>query len=126
MNTEIRKTPCEACPYRKDVPSGVWAPEEYAKLRRYEGETFEQPPAGFACHATPGRFCHGWAVVSGEESLALRLAGAPEIPAAKVPLFASHTEAADHGLRDVADPDEDAIEVMDRLQRKHDRLREND
>lgn len=124
MATEIRPTPCEACPYRADVPSGVWEHDEYEKLRTYEGETFEQPFGGFACHATPARFCHGWAVVSGEDSLALRLAGVQEIPEPKVPLFESHTAAADHGQREIDAPSEEAVDVMGRLTRKHDRLRE--
>jgi len=121
---EIRKTPCEACPYRQNVPSGVWDHDEYEKLRPYDGETFEQPVGGFACHSTPKKFCHGWAVVSGSDSLALRMAGcAHEIPPAKVPLFATHNEAADHGQREVPRPGEQAVDVIDRLQRKHARLR---
>lgn len=119
---EIRKVPCEACPYRRDVPSGVWASEEYEKLRRYEGETFDQPAATFGCHATPSKLCHGWAVVSGEESLSLRIAGCPEIPPPKVPLFESHTAAADHGQRELQEPSLGARTVIDRLVRKHDRL----
>jgi hypothetical protein len=120
---EIRKTPCEACPYRCDVPSGVWAHHEYEKLRPYDGETWEQPPAGFACHSTPKKFCHGWAVVSGTDSLALRIAQVPAIPPAKVPLWGSHNEAADHGQRDIEAPAQDAREIVDRLTRKHARIR---
>ena len=30
---EVRSQPCSSCPYRKDVPSGVWAHHEYEKLR---------------------------------------------------------------------------------------------
>lgn len=32
-----RKTPCASCPYRKDVPSGVWEASEYEKLRHGRG-----------------------------------------------------------------------------------------
>jgi hypothetical protein len=28
--------PCESCPYRKDVPSGVWSEGEYRKLPQYD------------------------------------------------------------------------------------------
>lgn len=119
-----RKGPCPACPYRRDVPSGVWAPEEYEKLRRYDQPTGEQPWQPFLCHATPGRLCHGWAVVHtsrGHEFdlLALRLIRHdPEIPdAPAVPLFASGCEAADHGLRDIAAPSADARSAMDTLRR---------
>lgn len=120
---EVRKAPCEACPYRRDVPSGVWAAEEYDKLRRYEGETWEQPAAAFSCHATPARLCHGWAVVSGDESLALRIAGVGEVPEPAVPLFGSHTEAADHGQREIESPSPEAGAIVGRLTRKHRRLR---
>lgn len=31
-----RREPCSACPYRVDVPAGVWAREEYDKLDPYD------------------------------------------------------------------------------------------
>ena len=37
------KNPCGSCPYRKDVPSGVWAVSEYLKLVEYDRPTGEQP-----------------------------------------------------------------------------------
>jgi hypothetical protein len=125
---EVRRTPCEACPYRQDVPSGVWSEAEYEKLRPYDGETWEQPPGAFACHAAPARLCHGWAVVSARaehsrESLALRIEGCPDIPEAAAPLFATHGEAADHGLRAVEAPPDEAVQLAERLRRKHTRLR---
>ena len=128
MPAEIRKVPCEACPYRQDVPSGVWAHEEYEKLRRYDAETASQPFVGFACHATPKKFCHGWAVVhtsrgNEHDLIALRLAGVQEIPEPKVPLFGSGNEAADHGQAEIEDPTEEAMHVADRLTRKHERIR---
>jgi hypothetical protein len=100
---QIRQQPCEACPYRKDVPPGVWVADEYAKLPPYDAETFNQPVAAFMCHATPAFYCNGWAIVhSGRghdrELLALRLHPC-EIPEAKVPMFASGFEAAQHGLK---------------------------
>jgi Family of unknown function (DUF6283) len=119
-----RKTPCPACPYRRDVPSGVWAAEEYEKLRRYDRPTGEQPPHAFSCHATPERLCHGWAVVHSSRGhdfdlLALRfMFHDAEVPTeAAVPLFASGNEAADHGQRDVATPSEDAEAAMAKLLR---------
>lgn len=125
--TEIRTAPCSACPYRCDVPSGVWAAEEYDKLRLFDAPTPFQPARGFMCHATPDHFCHGWAVVheahSGHELLALRFAGAPPIPEPTVPLFSSGCEAANHGQRDVNEPTDAAREVAARLVRKYERLR---
>ena len=42
------KSPCGSCPYRQDVPSGVWAASEYEKLPAYDApETFMQPPGLF-------------------------------------------------------------------------------
>jgi hypothetical protein len=101
---EVRRTPCEACPYRRDVP------------RRLERRRVREA-------APPARLCHGWAVVSGQDSLALRIAGAPEIPEAAVPLFATHGEAADHGQRAIERPPGEAVELVARLRRKHRRLR---
>lgn len=119
-----RRTPCLGCPYRRDVPSGIWAPEEYDKLRLYDAPTGEQPPRVFVCHATPGRLCHGWAVVHEGRGhafalLALRfLRHDPRVPAVgPVPLFASGNDAADHGLDDVEAPSPAAVGMMDRLSR---------
>lgn len=124
----VRKEPCSTCPYRLDVPSGVWAAHEYEKLRPYDLPTAEQPMGTFGCHATPEHYCHGWAVVHSNRGhhydlLALRI-WHPEggIPAAAVPLFASGNEAADWGQSDIEDPSPEAHEVMQRLLRKYPRL----
>jgi len=126
----VRSMPCSACPYRRDVASGVWHHHEYEKLRDYDNETFNQPAPPFACHATPEHYCNGWAIVHtsrGNEYdlLALRLFP-PDggIPEPLVPLFASGNEAADHGQADVAAPTVEARVTIDRLIRKHPRLRD--
>lgn len=129
--TEIRTSPCNACPYRCDVPSGVWAASEYDKLRDYDAPTPFQPAAGFSCHATPELDCHGWAVVGsnrpGHDLLALRLHPPTNgIPEPVVPLFASHCEAANHGQADVEHPGAEAIAAVERLVRKHPRLTGSD
>ncbi|MFI8974122.1 DUF6283 family protein [Nocardia asteroides] len=70
--------PCVSCPYRCDVPSGVWAFEEYEKLRGHDGDMAS--PQLFRCHqagreAASWRMCAGWVGSrGGRESLALRLA----------------------------------------------------
>ncbi len=126
---DVRSNPCSACPYRLDVPSGVWQHCEYEKLRPYDEPTFEQPFEVFACHATPEHLCSGWAVVHtsrGNEFdlLALRLRGYPtEIPETDVALFASGNEAADWGQRDIEDPSDEAQEAVAKLLRKYERLR---
>jgi len=120
--------PCGSCPYRRDVPSGVWAAEEYEKLPPYDAPTMCQPKGVFLCHQGSGRACAGWVAVHDmEHSLALRLAvaaGPVEDAAAFVeyetetPLFASGAEAAAHGLAGVLAPDEAAVRVIGRLRRK--------
>lgn len=45
-------SPCSSCPYRRDVPSGLWGANEYAKLRDYDNPTWAQPPGIFQCHQT--------------------------------------------------------------------------
>jgi len=129
--TAVRREPCSACPYRQDVPSGVWQSHEYEKLRPYDKPTAEQPFSTFACHATPDHHCHGWAVVHtsrGNEFdlLALRIAAINdyiEIPEAAVPLFDSGNDAADHGQADIDDPSPAARATIDRLTRKYPRIR---
>ncbi|MFE7545794.1 DUF6283 family protein [Streptomyces platensis] len=72
--------PCESCPYRRDVPAGIGASEEYEKLRRYDADTPNQPTKLFQCHQADGdsdnrRICGGWAGChEGEDLLALRVA----------------------------------------------------
>lgn len=123
-----RKRPCASCPYRRDVPSGVWAAGEYEKLRGYDGETFEQTETGvFMCHQGAGEVCAGWAGVHGhQESLALRLAIVRDpdvdVPAvlgytSPVPLFASGAEAADHGEREIGQPSPEAVAVTEKVTR---------
>ena len=128
--TKVRSESCLCCPYRKDVPSGVWAAHEYDKLTDYDKPTGEQPWGPFMCHATPEVYCHGWAVVHGRqphdrEPIAFRFAGIDpeEIPPEGTPLFSSGAEAAEHGKRDIDNPSEEAMAVMARLQEKYDRLR---
>ncbi len=128
--SKVRPLPCEACPYRVDVPSGVWAEHEYDKLVEYDAPTGEQPMAVFACHASPQALCHGWVMVHenrGHEYqlLALRIRP-PQGPVpwvSQVQLFSSGAEAAAHGKRDIEDPSGEALRATARLMDKHPRLR---
>ena len=128
--SEIRSNPCSACPYRCDVPSGVWAHSEYEKLRDYDKPTGEQPFAVFACHATPEHLCNGWAVVhSGRGSefdlLALRMEGCPPIPEPTIAMWASGNAAADHGQADIETPSDEAMATVARLMNKYERLQDH-
>lgn len=123
-----RKKPCPTCPYRLDVPSGLWAESEYDKLPAYDGTTEDQVVAGavapFFCHSTPDDLCAGWVGCHDmRHNLAIRFSREPmdydaimsyESP---VPLFASGAEAAEHGKRDMYEPGEEACQAIGKLQK---------
>lgn len=109
----------------------MWSEEEYAKLPDFdELETARQPPSAFLCHQQDGRLCAGWVAVHDmNESLGLRLLAALyEIPpedfdaildyTTDVPLFATGSEAAAHGLAELKDPSPSARALIARLERK--------
>jgi hypothetical protein len=122
--------PCGSCPYRRDVPAGVWAPEEYAKLPGYDLPTAEQPVPLFYCHQSDGRLCAGWVGCHDmDNSSAIRIAvcfGKLDDDAlhaigeyrTDVPLFESGAEAAAHGMSGVLDPDTRARRTITRLVKK--------
>lgn len=107
------KRPCGSCPYRCDVPSGVWSAEEYAKLPGYDGDIADQLEAGalgvFMCHQRDGCICGGWLATHGAGNLlAVALAasqGHVDRSAftyqTDVPVFPTGAAAAAHGLRDI-------------------------
>jgi hypothetical protein len=127
------RNPCGSCPYRRDVPSGVWAAEEYEKLPRFDGPTMTQPPGIFLCHQQNGRMCAGWVGCHDmDESLGIRLAHNSDIftdadiKAAMnyecpIPLWGSGAEAAAHGLREVEQPSEQAARTIDKLVQRRER-----
>ena len=123
------KSPCGSCPYRKDVPSGVWHPEEYAKLPLYDQDTGQQPMAAFFCHQQNERLCAGWVGCHDmDNNLSLRLGRlgglTPEdVEAARdyespVPLWESGEAAAEHGMALVESPDDKAQRTIQRLSKK--------
>ncbi|MFI1376040.1 DUF6283 family protein [Streptomyces longwoodensis] len=137
MSSSLRppaQRPCESCPYRRDVPAGIWASEEYAKLRRYDADTPDQPTGLFQCHqadadSTVRRVCAGWAGChEGRGLLALRLAllegrideatfEAVADYTSPVPLFFSGSEAAAHGETGIDAPTEEARRLIDKITR---------
>ncbi|MER5617692.1 DUF6283 family protein [Streptomyces sp. NPDC002215] len=124
--------PCATCPYRTDVPSGVWSQKDYEKLPPFDGPTWDQPPRLFICHQhdrddNGARVCGGWAGChDGDQLLAVRVASITgEITAetteairnytSPVPLFASGAEAAAHGMRDLHTPGPEALHAMAKI-----------
>ena len=115
------------------MPSGVWHPDEYAKLPGFDRPTAEQPPAVFLCHQQNGRVCAGWAGCHDMgQSLGVRfavLSGAlsgGDVDAvldyrSPVPLFESGVEAAAHGLADLDAPGEPAQRVMEKVTQRRTR-----
>lgn len=133
------RRPCASCPYRRDVPSGVWAEQEYDKLPRYDLDTANQPVGAFMCHQQNGRLCAGWVGCHDmDENMGLRfliLSGQlsdADVNATldyttDVPLFSSGAEAAAHGRAKIADPDLDARRTMAKVTRRQQRVaRSND
>lgn len=122
--------PCGSCPYRCDVPSGVWAAEEYEKLSAYDADTPYQPVRVFECHRLDGRVCAGWAGChDGDELLALRVAVASGYMSvadavatrdyvSPVPLWESGAVAAAHGLAEVHNPGPAAVRVGRKVSRR--------
>lgn len=129
--TDVRVKPCAFCPYRRDVPSGVWAAAEYECLRRYDGSIAEQAMAGatrpFSCHSSPDSLCAGWVGHRDHPAdlLAVRIGMHRDVDPAvldyttDVPLWPSGAAAADHGQRDIAAPADRAAAAIDKLIRAH-------
>jgi hypothetical protein len=127
--------PCESCPYRRDVPSGVWAANEYEKLPEYDKPTGEQPFGLFQCHqsdrdSTQARLCAGWVACHGVELLALRIGAStgsvdPSVfeYTTDVPIFGSGTEAAEHGMAEIVEPGEDAQVLVAKIANNRDDIR---
>lgn len=132
MVVTCNKAPCKSCPYRQDVPSGVWSKDEYEKLPSYDGQIIEQvfnnALAAFFCHQNDGKLCAGWiSTHGGSNLLALRLRAHTvdhKVWGYKspVPLFESGREACDHGMRDIKNPGIRAREMIDTLRAQRARL----
>lgn len=118
------KVPCGTCPYRRDVPAGIWEASEYAKLPAYDGETWEQPLELFMCHQQDGCLCGGWLMTHDRNHLlALRLPEQRLDPsvwtyAPDVEVFSSGSEAAAHGVSGIANPSPSAQRKIDGLLRQ--------
>jgi len=118
------KNPCTTCPYRRDVPAGVWTAEEYAKLREYDDES-NPALAVFLCHQSNvvgvATACKGWVMVH-QESVAVRLGcvlgqldPATCFAETEIPLHESGVAAADFGEQGVKRPGRKALKVIGKL-----------
>lgn len=120
------KAPCGTCPYRVDVPAGIWAAEEYLKLPGYDGDTIEQVIAGsirlFFCHQNDGHLCAGWVGCHDmDHSFALRVNEVHPTTfdyVSPIPLFGSGLAAAEHGLSGIDNPDRRARAAIAKLQER--------
>jgi len=118
------KKPCGSCPYRRDVPSGIWSAEEYDKLPGYDGEMWMQPHLLFMCHQQDGCLCGGWLITHGVNNLlALRVHARELDPSvwsyvSDVKCFASGAEAAAMGKVDIDNPSPAACRMIGGLVRK--------
>jgi len=120
--------PCGSCPYRRDVPSGVWSREEYDKLPEYDDPQCLAP--AFFCHQQNGELCAGWVGCHDmDNSIGLRLSFVADnlteeqyrealYYQPQVPIFESGKEARDHGVRDIETPSPRAIRVVQKLGKK--------
>lgn len=116
--------PCGSCPYRRDVPSGIWSRAEYDKLLAYDGETWQQSPIAFGCHQRDNNLCGGWLACHGPENLlALRIPNKTIDPSVfdyktDVPVFSSGAEARAHGIKDIKRPKARARKMVAGLLKK--------
>lgn len=124
------RAPCSTCPYRLDTPPGVWAAEEYEKLRAYDKETWEQPMALFMCHSgdATSKLCRGWIDCHGYELMGLRICviegRAPETileDTAGVPVYETGNAAAAAGIAGIEAASPESIASAERLVRKRGR-----
>lgn len=125
-----RCSPCASCPYRCGVPSGIWSREEYEKLPAYDGdiadqlENPEQGLAVFLCHLGRKEVCAGW--LGHRENPSDLLAVRMGISSGyldprcldyetEVELLDSGRKAAEHGMRGIIAPDEQAQRAISKI-----------
>jgi hypothetical protein len=120
----LAPTPCNTCPYRKDVAAGIWAPEEYKKLPEYDAGGMAL--ASFHCHqenvtGVP-TLCRGWVSCHKFEAVAVRLACARGLLTAEqveapcsVDLYESGRAACAAGLAGVRRPGARAQRAISKL-----------
>lgn len=128
MTHGVAKAPCKSCPYRCDVPSGVWHADEYAKLPGYDGDIGDRLANGghalFLCHQKDDNLCAGWLATHGPQNLLAMRLHQHEVGRetwdyeTTVRVFGSGAQAARHGMAEIEAPGERARTTIHRLLRK--------
>jgi hypothetical protein len=129
----LAPAPCTTCPYRRDVPAGIWAREEYLKLPGYDRQPFGgvESLATFHCHQEPeiGKptVCRGWLSVHAD-SVAVRIArfqglitkeDMATIPIHAEPnLYSTGADACRAGLKGVRRPGKKARSAIEKLKKR--------
>jgi hypothetical protein len=129
-----REKPCPTCPYLKSTPPGVWHPDEYKKLEKYDYDPWEgkSPELSiFHCHYTTrgidkNTICQGWLDCHGaDELISMRIARlSGKIPddfrwePSGADVYKSGKEAAIKGLMGVKNPSEKAKKLINKLEIK--------
>lgn len=128
MGLHAAPRPCNTCPYRRDTPPGIWAPEEYEKLARFDFDPWAAAApelAVFRCHQQTATgvptVCRGWLTVHAETP-AVRLAVAggqvtvdQVYAAVDDELYETGAEARDAGMAGVLEPGADAEAAIGKL-----------
>lgn len=123
-----RPSPCASCPFRCDVPSGVWSAQEYEALRDYDGGADEQASSRhglfvFMCHQGDDHLCSGWVGHRDpHELIALRIGVAMGRVvrdvfsySTSVRLFATGAAACKHGKIRITRPGAKAREMVEKI-----------
>lgn len=102
--------PCEQCPWREDVPTGIFPPEAY---RTSAPTSYDMSERTFACHmsgASTPRTCAGFLIRHGHHNLSVRLSAMTgrihldEVTDGGYPLYPSYREMAIANGVDADDP----------------------
>jgi len=133
----VPKRACSSCPYRRDVPSGVWAADHYHVLKELDcRRTIKLPyptkdgivmldtpnpsPGTFHCHQSNATgkptVCRGWLSVE-RNSIGARLLQMDEMPTEDESDFyySTGTEACEAGLKGIESPSPEARALVEKL-----------
>lgn len=107
-----RREPCEQCPWRRDVPTGVFPAEAYRLSARTAHDAGLHT---FACHMSGAErpaVCAGFLIANSDNNLAVRMAMAMgrfdhDAVSSTAPLYGSYREMA---IANGVPPDDEALD----------------